>query len=49
MKYGLGRVKNIEAKGENAAYQHFFPLPTMFSRLNVTILWERVKPLSSQL
>ena len=28
----MGRVENIVGKGENAGYQHFLLLPTMFSK-----------------
>ena len=32
LKLGIGRVENIVGKGENAGYQDFFHLPTMFSK-----------------
>ena len=33
LKFAWGRVKNIVGKGENAGYQHFFPLfPQCFKK-----------------
>ena len=32
VKKHSGKRKNIVGKGENAGYQHFSPLPTMFSK-----------------
>ena len=32
----LDKVKKIVEKGENAGYQHFFPLPAMFSKVQST-------------
>ena len=45
MKFVLGRVKNNVGKGENAGYQHFLRLPTMFSKdflyrvIKIRIVW----------
>ena len=30
LKFALGRVENIEEKGENAGYQHFLLIPQCF-------------------
>ena len=32
LKFALGRVENIVAKGENAGYQHFLLLPQCFQK-----------------
>ena len=32
LEVGLEMVENIAGKGENAGYQHFSPLPIMFSK-----------------
>ena len=32
LKFVFRRVEKIVRKGENASYQHFFLLPTMFSK-----------------
>ena len=31
LKFGLGRIENIVAKGENAGYQHFLVFQQCFS------------------
>ena len=33
LKFVLGRVENIEGKGENAGYQHFLLVPPCFHML----------------
>ena len=32
LKFGLGKVENIEGKGENAGYQHFLLFPLCFQK-----------------
>ena len=47
-KFVLGRVENIEGKGENAGYQHFLLFPQCFHKpcfsglLKVGIVWIKV-------
>ena len=48
LKFVLGRVENIEGKGENAGYQHFLLVPPCFHMLCLPgvlkgIVWLRVK------
>ena len=49
LKVALGRIKNIEGKGEDTAYQHFLLFPqclqysTFFVLLKVGIFMYRVK------
>ena len=50
MNFAMGRVENIEGKGENTGYQHFLLFPQCFQKvsslgsLKVGILRLRVKP-----
>ena len=45
LKFDLGRVENIEGKGENAGYQHFLLFPKYFQKaffsglLKIGIVW----------
>ena len=46
LKFVLGRIENIEGKGENDGYQHFLLLPQCFQKasstgsLKVGIMWD---------
>ena len=49
LKFVLGKIENIEGKGDNAGYQHFLLFPQFFQKasfsgsLKVGVVWKRVK------